>query len=146
MINHPQLALLLANWAAFLLISIGLGWLITVGVLRIAQVTKSVAPPEPIPKLERKPQPPEVMRGGTLIGILERFLITSAIMSGFFSLIPVVLAIKGLGRYPELKSAPGASERFIIGTLTSVAVAVVIGMIGREALAYVDPGLFNRAF
>jgi hypothetical protein len=33
-----------------------------------------------------------------------------------------VLAVKGLGRYPELRAAhrPGLAERFIIGTLVSV--------------------------
>jgi hypothetical protein len=37
----------------------------------------------------------------------------------------VVLALKGLGRYPELRTdTEGAAERFIIGTFTSVLWAV----------------------
>jgi hypothetical protein len=45
----------------------------------------------------------------------------------------VVLAVKGVGRYPELRH-PGATERFIIGTLTSVlwaAAAAGVGVLGR---------------
>ena len=34
--------------------------------------------------------------------------------------IAYVVAIKGLGRYAELKETPAAAERFIIGTLTSL--------------------------
>ena len=40
--------------------------------------------------------------------------------------LAIVLAVKGLGRYPELRSQEdtGAAERFIIGTFTSVLWAV----------------------
>ncbi len=34
--------------------------------------------------------------------------------------IAYVVAVKGLGRYAELKETPAAAERFIIGTLTSM--------------------------
>ena len=36
--------------------------------------------------------------------------------------IALVVAIKGLGRYPEIQAmkAPGAAERFIVGTLASI--------------------------
>lgn len=61
------------------------------------------------------------LRGGRWIGLLERLAVFAAILSGFAEGIAVVLAIKGLARYPELKATTsGAAERFIIGTLTSV--------------------------
>ena len=48
---------------------------------------------------------PGVLRGGTWIGILERVLITGGILVGMPEVIAVVIAVKGLGRYPELRDA-----------------------------------------
>jgi len=61
------------------------------------------------------------LRGGHWIGLLERLAVYAAILSGFGEGIAVVLAVKGLARYPELRATtPGAAERFIIGTFVSV--------------------------
>ena len=70
----------------------------------------------------------EVLRGGGLIGALERAAIYAALVAGWPEGVAVILAIKGLARYPELRSpdqpasvTPQAvAERFIIGTFTSV--------------------------
>ena len=43
--------------------------------------------------------------------------------------IAIVLAVKGLGRYPELRE-PGAAEQFIIGTLASVLWAAAVAGTG----------------
>jgi hypothetical protein len=61
----------------------------------------------------------EVLRGGTTIGVFERFATTAAIMAGLPEAVAVVVAIKGVGRFTEL-DAPEARERFIIGTLVSL--------------------------
>ena len=66
-----------------------------------------------------------VLRGGTWIGALERGAIFATLVAGWPEGLAVVLAVKGLGRYPELRAAEngvrtGAAERFIIGTFTSV--------------------------
>lgn len=68
----------------------------------------------------------EVLRGGAWIGALERAAVTATLVGGWPEGVAVVLAVKGLGRYPELRSgdSPGAAERFIIGTFTSVLWAV----------------------
>lgn len=64
------------------------------------------------------------LKGGAWIGILERISIYAAILTGFGAGIAIVLAIKGLGRYPDLRSdQAGVSERFIIGTFASCLVA-----------------------
>ncbi len=61
------------------------------------------------------------LRGGRWIGMLERLAVFATILSGFAEGIAVVLVIKALARYPELKATTsGAAERFIIGTFTSV--------------------------
>lgn len=61
------------------------------------------------------------LRGGHWIGLLERLAVFATILAGFAEGIAVVLAIKGLARYPDLKATTaGAAERFIIGTFSSV--------------------------
>ncbi|WP_028636054.1 hypothetical protein [Nocardioides sp. URHA0032] len=66
-----------------------------------------------------------VLRGGAWIGALERVAIFATLVAGWPEGLAVVLAVKGLGRYPELRAAEdgvrtGAAERFIIGTFASV--------------------------
>ena len=61
----------------------------------------------------------EALRGGAWIGALERIAVAATLIAGWPEGLAVVLAVKGLGRYPELRR-PGAAERFIIGTFTSV--------------------------
>jgi len=64
----------------------------------------------------------QVLRGGAWIGILERLAVFVTLAARWPEGIAVVLAVKGLGRYPELRAGhrPGLAERFIIGTLVSV--------------------------
>jgi hypothetical protein len=64
------------------------------------------------------PQDPEILRGGTWIGMLERGAVAVTLLAGSAEGLVVVAAVKGLGRYAELR-APAAAERFIIGTLAS---------------------------
>jgi hypothetical protein len=67
-----------------------------------------------------------VLRGGAWIGALERLGVYAALVAGWAPGLAVVLAVKGLGRYPELRNQEdtGVAERFIIGTFTSVLWAV----------------------
>ncbi|MDU1465023.1 hypothetical protein [Dermabacter sp.] len=64
--------------------------------------------------------------GGRWIGILERIAVYVSIVAGFPTGIAVTLAVKGLGRYPELRAekegreAARVGELFIIGTFASV--------------------------
>jgi hypothetical protein len=75
---------------------------------------------------ERTEQPREVLRGGAIIGYLERLAIVVAIIVGHPEAIAVIIAIKGLGRFSELV-APEVRERFIIGTLVSFIWAAACG-------------------
>jgi hypothetical protein len=61
-----------------------------------------------------------ILRGGAIIGVLERLAVCLAILGGQPIAIAYVVAIKGLGRFAELKETPVAAERFIIGTLASM--------------------------
>ena len=75
------------------------------------------------------PADPTLLRGGAWIGTLERIVVTAGLLTGWGEAVLLIVAIKGLGRYPELRS-PASAERFIIGTITSLlwagAVAEVI--------------------
>lgn len=66
-----------------------------------------------------------LLRGGSLIGVFERAGVTATLLAGWPEGLAVVLALKGLGRFPELKSSQGqgAAERFILGTSVSVLIA-----------------------
>lgn len=83
----------------------------------------------------------EVLRGGAWIGAFERCAVFASLVAGWPEGLAVVLALKGLGRYSELRGTPagpvagappggsgpaptgssgGVAERFIIGTFASV--------------------------
>jgi hypothetical protein len=68
-----------------------------------------------------------VLRGGAWIGYLERGAVSATLLAAFPEGLALVLAVKGVGRYPELRDsgraggpASDAPEEFIIGTLASV--------------------------
>jgi len=75
---------------------------------------------------ERVREAGAVLRGGAWIGALERLGVYVALVAGWAPGLAVVLAVKGLGRYPELRNQEdtAVAERFIIGTFTSVLWAV----------------------
>lgn len=60
--------------------------------------------------------------GGRWIGVLERAAVYVCIVTGFAGGLALVLAVKGLGRYPELRAGddPRLGELFIIGTFASM--------------------------
>ena len=75
-----------------------------------------------------------ILRGGAIIGVLERLAVALAILAGQPVAIAYVVAIKGLGRFAELKETPVAAERFIIGTLTSMLWAAGVAALARILL------------
>jgi hypothetical protein len=77
----------------------------------------------PVPQ-PRGPADPEILRGGAWIGVLERAAVAGTLLAGWPEGLAVILAIKGLGRYNELRTTPAAAERFIIGSLASALWAV----------------------
>ena len=85
-----------------------------------------------------------VLRGGTWIGGLERAAIFATLVAGWPEGLAVVLAVKGLGRYPELRrrrtASAGTAERFIIGTFTSVLWAVACAGVVAQLRDGVRPG------
>ncbi|MFD6092122.1 hypothetical protein ACFWGN_08410 [Oerskovia sp. NPDC060338] len=101
------------------------------------------APAAPDPAAAAAPSDPggplgeeavQTLRGGTWIGILERLAITGCLLAGYPAGVAFVVAIKGLGRYPELRDHPVAAERFMIGTLASMIWAGATGILGAAIL------------
>jgi hypothetical protein len=88
--------------------------------------------PKPVTDAERQglvaAPKQEVLRGGLVIGVLERIATTGAIVAGFPEAIAIIVAVKGVGRFTELEAAE-ARERFIIGTLASLIWACAAGLI-----------------
>lgn len=121
------------------------GWYVTRGVLVLAARTGAAetpppevapgSPPEPLPG-PTSPRAVAALRGGTWIGFLERFAVTGLVLLGDATGIALVVAIKGLGRYPELRENPEASERFVVGTLASLVWSGGLGLLGRAALGW----------
>lgn len=116
------------------------GWPVSALVLRWSRSPRR-ARPEPatreLPVLEvpeREWKTPELLRGGLWIGLLERLAVTATVLAGHPELIAIVVALKGLGRYPELRAHAGASERFLVGTFASMLWAVGVGAVGVAAL------------
>lgn len=95
------------------------GGLLTAGVFRLVDGGSSA-------RRDSMRSAGEVLRGGAWIGALERVAVYATLVAGWPEGMALVLGIKGLGRYPELKNQdhPGTAERFIIGTFTSVLWAV----------------------
>ena len=104
-----------------LVASAGIGYPVVRGTLALARVV----PPAEKPVA----QSPEVLRGGSLIGVLERLATTGLILASQPALIAVIVAIKGLGRWSQLQDNPGLQERFIIGSLASYLWAGACGFV-----------------
>ncbi len=120
------------------------GWPLTAAVLRLAARSHDAGPAD-VGGAEAGATPTAVadggdgptgataraaLRGGTWIGLLERAAVTGAVLLGYPSAVAFVIAVKGLGRYPELRENPGASERFVIGSLASLLWAAAVGVAG----------------
>lgn len=116
---------------AALIVSAAGGWLVVLGVLRLA--SRSGDAGAPAADGPQGTQAIASLRGGTWIGILERLAVTMCVLVDEPGGIAVVVAVKGLGRFPELRENPGASERFVIGTLASLVWSAAIG-VGARAL------------
>lgn len=74
--------------------------------------------PDALPE-ETSSEPGTVLRGGAWIGCLERAAVAATLLAGWPEGVALVLAVKGVGRYAELRET-NAPEAFIIGTLTSL--------------------------
>jgi hypothetical protein len=83
---------------------------------------------------------PGLPSAGKYIGWVERFLILTFIVGGYDTAIGFLLAAKALARYPEIRedSKGHFAEYFLIGTLTSVGLALVAGITVKRLVSLLD--------
>jgi hypothetical protein len=105
----------------------GRSWRLRVGPL------EAVATPEPTPQPGLDSGGASPARIGATIGILERLLVATFMVTGSQAAIGFVIAAKTLARFRQLDNRDFA-EYYLLGTLASVAVAVASGLLASAAL------------
>jgi hypothetical protein len=98
----------LGTWATVLTVSV-------VGLVRPAQVEKEIGPG---------------VGAGEVIGLLERYLTFVLVLVGGLAAVGFVVAAKAAARYPRFREQAFA-EYFLIGTLCSVGLALLAGLMVR---------------
>ncbi|MCH7587257.1 MAG: hypothetical protein IIC78_04350 [Chloroflexi bacterium] len=83
-----------------------------VGLIRSGQISEEIEP---------------YLGAGEVIGILERLLTFVFILNGGLAAVGFTVAAKAAARFPKFKDSAFA-EYFLIGTLTSVGLATIIGL------------------
>jgi hypothetical protein len=82
----------------------------------------------PVAESEAAPVVVEDLRGGRIIGPLERLLIVGLTLAGALPIVAGILAAKGIVRFPEIsQDGPGGSkaEYFLVGSLVSWSLAIL---------------------
>ncbi len=69
-----------------------------------------------------------VLSMGQTVGFLERLLVYFLVLNGQWAALGLVVAAKAIARFPELKNQD-FSDYYLIGTLTSLVVAIASGML-----------------
>lgn len=70
---------------------------------------------------------------GKMIGYIERLLVILLTMAGAYSAIAFIIAAKSIARFKQLDDRNWA-EYFLLGTLTSILLGVLIGLFAKQIL------------
>ena len=112
-------------------------WSVKIGPLDASIQAEPVAAPT-VAEADAVPAAPppavQTARVGATIGILERILVVVFVLTGTEAAIGFVVAAKTLARFRLLDDRDFA-EYYLLGTLASVAIAIVTALIGKAALA-----------
>ena len=93
---------------------------------------ESTTTPAPDPTPPTGPESPA--RVGATIGVLERLLIVTFVLTGSQAAVGFVVAAKTIARFKQLEDRAFA-EYYLLGTLASVSVALGSGLVALAALA-----------
>jgi hypothetical protein len=74
-------------------------------------------------------------KAGRYIGILERSLTITAVLLGRYEFIGLLLTAKSIARYPEMKEDSSFIEYYLIGTLTSISIAIFGSLLLKHILS-----------
>ena len=80
-------------------------------------------------------------RAGAIIGILERLFVLTLVLIGEYASIALIFTAKSIARFEELKNRKFA-EYYLIGTLSSILLAMLVGILTRWLLKGGVPGTF----
>jgi hypothetical protein len=80
---------------------------------------------------------------GRLIGDLERIVLTIVVAAGSYAALAFLVAAKSVVRFDEFENNRDFAEYFIIGSLSSVLVALCAGLALRFALLHLWPELLS---
>ncbi len=80
---------------------------------------------------------------GRLIGDLERIVLTIVVAAGSYAALAFLVAAKGVVRFDEFENNREFAEYFLIGSLSSVLVALCAGLALRFALLRLWPELLS---
>ncbi len=81
---------------------------------------------------------------GQAIGILERWIVLTLVLAGQWGALGLLLAAKSVARFRDLDDRD-LSEYYLIGTLTSVLVAVASALLAGAWLSYFGPPVVSLA-
>lgn len=99
-------------------------------VVRSALYPGSIHPPSGMGALS---EPLPDLRGGRLIGPLERLGLLTLTLAGMFTIVAALIAAKGIVRFPEISNdqqGGSKAEYFLVGSLVSWGVAMLgVGLI-----------------
>lgn len=105
-------------------------------IVRLVLVSVGALRPSARPGQSSQPQPSEKLKGGRLLGPMERVFILGLGLAGQITAASIVIAAKGLIRFPELQSAKDdatsvkgdgideVTEYFLVGSFVSWLVAL----------------------
>jgi hypothetical protein len=85
----------------------------------------------------------EEYKRGRVIGNLERIVLTIVVAAGSYSALAFLVAAKGIVRSEEFQKNRDFAEYFLVGSLSSVLVAVCAGIALRFALLHLWPDLLS---
>ncbi len=91
-----------------------------------------VRAPQPLKDPTPATSAPEA-RVGAVIGILERLIVVALVLVGQYAAIGLVVTAKTIARFRQLEDRQFA-EYYLLGTLASIATAILTGMVGVAAL------------
>lgn len=74
----------------------------------------------------------DAARRGAIIGSLERWIAFVLVLTGQYTALAFVLAAKSIARYKKINEEEKFGEYFLIGTLTSIGIALFFGLIVRR--------------
>lgn len=78
---------------------------------------------------DKLPEAESLANAGKWIGIIERFIILIFVLQNEYSAIGLLIAAKGIIRFNEKDRPEIKTEYLVIGTLMSIALAIIIGLV-----------------